>query len=163
MIDWIALILLYTFYFYRRWKTQGKRVLFINTVFYVYLSFVLYFTLMPFITTLPNAFTSSYQWMNMNAFEDVIYGRGDFYKQIVLNIMMTIPFGFFMGIMKKSFLKATFLTILLSVSIELIQPFGAGRISDITDVITNTTGGVIGYYLFIFFKPITEKMLSLID
>lgn len=157
MIDWIALILIYFLFLYKRWRTKGKRTFLINTLFYIYLSFVIYFTLMPFITSLPNAFTSSYQWMNMNAFDDVIYGRGDFYKQIILNIVMTIPFGFFMGIKKKTFLKATLLTILLSVTIELIQPFGVGRISDITDVITNTTGGIIGYYLYTLFKPMTKK------
>lgn len=157
MIDWIALILIYFLFLYKRWRTKGNKTFFINTLYYIYLSFVIYFTLMPFITSLPNAFTSSYQWMNMNAFDDVIYGRGDYYKQIILNIVMTIPFGFFMGIKKKTFLKATLLTILLSVTIELIQPFGVGRISDITDVITNTTGGIIGYYLYNLFKQMTKK------
>ena len=50
LIDFVALILLYAFVFFRKWKPKGKDVLLVNTLMYVYLSFVLYFTLMPVIT-----------------------------------------------------------------------------------------------------------------
>ena len=48
LLDFIILAILYIFIFYKRWKVKGKDVLFINTIMYIYLSFVLYFTLMPF-------------------------------------------------------------------------------------------------------------------
>ena len=53
MIDFVVLILLYIFVFYKRWRTKGKAALLVNTAMYVYLSFVLYFTLMPMIASLP--------------------------------------------------------------------------------------------------------------
>ena len=88
---------------------------------YVYLSFVLYFTLMPIIVKLPFILNHPYTPMNMVPFVDVLLGRGDFFRQVVLNVIMTIPFG-----------------------------------SDIKDLITNMTGGMIGYCFYIIFKPVTD-------
>ena len=39
--------------------------------------------------------------MNLVPFIDVTFGRGDFARQIVLNIIMTIPFGFLLPLIKK--------------------------------------------------------------
>ena len=36
------------------------------------------------------------------------------------------------------------------------------RSSDITDLITNVLGGIIGYILYILFKPLTTKILHYI-
>ena len=79
--------------FYKRWKAQGKEIVFIRTTMYVYLAFVLYFTLMPIATSLQIIFNHTYVPMNMVPFIDVLDGRGDFLKQIGLNVIMTIPFG----------------------------------------------------------------------
>ena len=68
LVDFIVLFLLYIFIFYKRWKLKGKDVLFINTIMYIYLSFVLYFTLMPIIASLPFIFNHSYVSMNFSAF-----------------------------------------------------------------------------------------------
>ena len=112
LLDFIILAILYIFIFYKRWKVKGKDVLFINTIMYIYLSFVLYFTLMPIIASLPFIFNHSYVPMNLVPFIDVSDGKGDFIRQVVLNIIMTIPFGF---ILRKEFpLKNT---ILISVAI----------------------------------------------
>ena len=101
IIDFIVLIVIYIFIFYKKWKSQGKDVLFVNTIMYIYLSFVLYFTLMPIITSLPFIFNHPYTPMNLVPFIDVTFGRGDFARQIVLNIIMTIPFGFLLPLIKK--------------------------------------------------------------
>ena len=60
LVDFVILAILYICIFYRKWKTNGKDVLLINTVMYIYLSFVLYFTLMPIITSLPFIFNHPY-------------------------------------------------------------------------------------------------------
>ena len=82
------------FVFYRKWKLKGKDILFLNTVMYVYLSFLLFFTLMPIVTSLPFIFNHSHAPVNLVPFVDVLSGRGDFVRQVVLNVIMTIPFGF---------------------------------------------------------------------
>ena len=47
----------------------------------------------------------------------------------------------------------------MSLSIELLQPF-FDRHSDITDLITNTAGGVLGYGLYVLFRPVTFWVLD---
>lgn len=101
-IDFAALAAIYFLVFYKKWKQKGKEVLFLNTVMYIYLSFVLYFTLMPIITSLPFIFNHPYVPMNLEPFIDVVHSRGDFARQIILNIIMTIPFGFLLPLTQKS-------------------------------------------------------------
>ena len=93
-LDIAALAALYFFVFYRKWKNRGKDVLLINTVMYLYLSMVLAVTLMPVISSLPFIFNHAYVPMNLVPFTDVALSRGDFIRQVVLNVIMTVPFGF---------------------------------------------------------------------
>lgn len=164
MIDFIILTILYIFIFYKKWKPKGKDVLLINTTMYIYLSFVLYFTLMPIITSLPFIFNHPYHLMNLIPFVDVISGRGDFIRQVGLNVLMTIPFGFLFPLTNNKnskLIKTIFYTFLLSLSIELLQPLINGfRSADITDLITNVLGGIIGYIIYLIFKPLAIKILD---
>lgn len=163
LIDFIALVLLYIFVFFRKWKFKGKDTLLINTLMYVYLSFVLYFTLMPVITSLPFILNHPYIPMNMVPFIDVLTGRGDFVRQILLNVMMMVPFGFLFPMTRNPAAglgRTVFSCFLVSLGIELLQPLISGsRNADITDLITNTIGGIVGYVLYIAFRPITSWIL----
>ena len=159
LIDFIALALLYVFVFFRKWKVKGKDILLVNTLMYIYLSFVLYFTLMPIITYIPFILNHPYRPMNLVPFIDVLMRRGDFYRQVVLNIIMTIPFGFLFPLTRRKsvkFIQTVFSCFLMSLCIELLQPLSfSGRSSDITDLITNVAGGMIGYGLYVIFRPVT--------
>lgn len=164
LIDFAALALLYIFVHFGKWKGKGMDVLLINTLLYIYLSFVLYFTLMPVITSIPFVLNHPYVPMNMTPFIDVSMGRGDFVRQVVLNVIMTMPFGFLFPLTQgrtASFGKTVFFCFLMSLGIELLQPLISGsRSSDITDIITNVTGGVIGYGFYVIFRPITFWILD---
>ncbi len=163
LVDFTFLICLYFFVFFRKWQTQGKDVLFTNTIFYIYLSFVFYFTLMPVITALPFIFNHPYVPMNLTPFIDVTFSRGDPMRQILLNILMTVPFGLLFPLVsqKPSFLRTLLFTFLLSLGIELIQPLlSINRSSDITDIITNVIGGVIGYIFYLIFRPLFTKLTT---
>ena len=142
VIDIIVLTLLYIFFF-KKWRAKGKDMLLVNTLMYVYLSFVLYFTLMPVITSLPLILNHPYRPMNMVPFVDVLSGRGDYFRQVLLNIVMTVPFGFLFPMTRRpavGFGKTIFLCFIMSLGIELLQPLLDGfRSADITDLITNTT------------------------
>ena len=162
LIDFTVLALLYIFVFFKKWKIKGKDVLLANTLMYIYLSFVLYYTLMPVVTSIPFVLNHSYRPMNLVPFIDVSKGRGDFLRQVVLNIIMTMPFGFLFpltGIRTSKFCKTVFSCFLMRLSIEILQPF-FNRSSDITDLITNVIGGVLGYGFYVMFRPITFWILD---
>ena len=164
LIDFGALALLYVRVLFRKWRSRGKDVLLVNTLMYVYLSFVLYFTLMPVITSLPFVLNHPYEPMNLEPFIDVSLGRGDFFRQVFLNIIMTMPFGFLFPLTRKGggkFGRTVFFCFLMSLGIELIQPLINGtRSSDITDIITNVTGGVLGYGFYVIFRPVIFWILD---
>ena len=153
--------MLYFFVFLPKWKQKEKSLLFIKTVMYVYLSFVLFFTLMPIITSLPFVFNHPYE-VHLIPFDDYVNGRGDFMRQVILNVVMTIPFGLLFPLTQKRSKRTLALvalaTFLLSLTIEVLQPFiNDVRSFDVTDLITNTIGGIIGYCCFIVIRPIVER------
>ena len=163
-IDFAALALLYARFFYRRWRREGLDVLLVNTLLYVYLSLVLYVTLMPVIASLPFLFNHPYSPMNLIPFVDVLAGRGDFLRQVLLNVIMTMPFGFLFplaGKRKAKFGRTVFFCFLMSLGIELLQPLIDGfRSSDVTDLITDVIGGMLGYGFYVVFKPVTFWVLD---
>lgn len=161
-IDFAVLVFLYAFVFFRKWRAQGRDRLLVNTLMYAYLSLVLYFTMMPVVTSIPFMLDHSYKPMNMTPFIDVTLGRGDFFRQVLLNIIMTMPFGFLFPLTRDKRAKfgvTVFFCFLMSLGIELLQPF-FDRSSDITDLITNVTGGALGYGLYVIFKPVTSWILD---
>jgi len=116
---------------------------------------------MPIVVSLPFIFNHPYIPMNMMPFADYFSGRGDAVRQIILNIIMMMPFGFLLPLVKKqSLLSCLFWTFLFSLGIELTQPLVNGiRAADITDLITNTMGGLWGYLLHLVFKPLINKIM----
>ena len=79
-----------------------------------------------------------------------------------LNIIMTMPFGFLFPLTrdkKAKFSATVFSCFLMSLGIELLQPF-FDRAADVTDLITNVIGGVLGYGFYAVFKPITFWVLE---
>lgn len=164
LIDFIALVFLYTAVFFRKWKSHGKDRLLVNTLMYIYLSFVLYFTLMPIIPSLPFVLNHPYTPMNLVPFVDVLEGRGDFLRQVALNTIMTIPFGFLFPLTQNrsaGFSRTIVFCFLMSLGIELLQPLIDGfRSSDITDLITNVIGGMLGYGFYVIFRPVSFWILD---
>lgn len=162
LIDFAALALLYAFVFFGKWKGRGRHILLVNTLIYLYLSFVICFTLMPVITSLPFILNHPYKPMNLVPFIDVLAGRGDFFRQVIWNVVMTVPFGFLIPLARNrtvGFGRTILFCFLMSLGIELAQPF-FNRHSDVTDLITNVAGGVIGYGLSILFRPVTSWILD---
>lgn len=164
-VDIIGLILLYRFVFYSKWNTEIRSQFILKTLMYIYIGLVLFVTLMPIITSLPFVFDHPYVSMNMMAFDDYNYGRNNAILQIVLNIFMFMPFGFlFPQIKRTTLIKCVLASFMFSLGIELLQPLINGaRASDITDLITNTMGGFLGYLMYLVFKPLTNRIIRVID
>ncbi len=71
----------------------------------------------------------------------------------MLNIIMFIPLGFFLPIIWNeefnSLKRTTIFSFGLSCIIEILQIF-TFRLTDIDDLITNTIGAIIGYYIALY-------------
>lgn len=165
-VDFIVLFADYLVIYNKKLKEKKPSDRLVCTLMYIYLTFVLFFTLMPIITSIPFIFDHPYYPMNLIPFIDVIKGRDLAVPHAFLNVIMLFPFGMMLPVIdKKNDLKRVILyTVLVSIAIELIQPLlNEVRASDITDIITNTLGGIVGYTLYRIFKPTIEKILDLID
>lgn len=93
------------------------------------------------------------------------------YIEPLFNILMTIPFGIYLRYyFKCGFFKTLFLSFLLSLFFELTQLTGLYyiyprpyRLFDVNDLINNTSGGVIGFFvapLFSVFLPSRDRIDS---
>ena len=151
LIDLAVLAAVYGIWLLPKWRPLGRRTLAVYTLMYGCLAGIALFTLMPVLAALPFCLDHPYIPMHMAPFEDVILRHGDYVRQIVLNIALFVPFGVLLPLCRScrgkrcSFWRCLLLTLALSVGIEVVQPLlHAFRSSDITDVITNTTGGALG-------------------
>ncbi|KUP06869.1 hypothetical protein Q75_07035 [Bacillus coahuilensis p1.1.43] len=74
-----------------------------------------------------------------------------FTDNLIGNILAFIPFGFFLPVLKKTYIKMIKLiciTFAFSASIEYLQyVFKVGAL-DVDDICLNVIGSLIGYYLF---------------
>ncbi len=82
-----------------------------------------------------------------------------FFKNVIGNLVLFVPYGFFVGYYTKINQAASaFLVILFaSVSIETTQLI-IGRIFDIDDIILNLIGGMIGFGFFWLLQKIQKKL-----
>ena len=139
----------------------GHRVLAVRTVFFIYLVCVLGVTLLPVLANLPKLAGNHYALMELEPFRDLRNGYGNAARQLSLNVVMTVPFGFLWPLVRRKhgLCRAVLAALLLSLCIELLQPLlTTNRTSDITDVIANTAGGLVGYLLFL---PFGSRLLHL--
>ncbi len=77
------------------------------------------------------------------------FGGRLFVKNIIGNVLMFVPYGFFIALyadLKKG-KSAFFLIILASTAIECTQLM-IGRIFDVDDILLNVAGGMLGFYLY---------------
>lgn len=92
--------------------------------------------------------------------KDLLYGYEWVRLQIILNIFLTVPFGFLFPILNRksaSVGKILLWTTSLSAVIEVFQ-FWIGRSADINDLLLNSLGGIIGYSLLVVLKKITKSI-----
>lgn len=77
------------------------------------------------------------------------FGSRLFIKNVLGNMLMFIPYGFFSSyfLKEKNGFVIFILTVILSFSIEYIQ-LRIGRVFDIDDIILNVVGGLIGYFIY---------------
>ncbi len=84
-------------------------------------------------------------------------GSKGFYFNVVGNIVMFIPFGYFIStyIKPKKMLPILIVTALSSTTVEFVQSC-IGRSFDVDDILLNVVGALIGFLLYVSFNAIKK-------
>jgi len=99
-----------------------------------------------------------YPQFNFIPLADIINSPSAYIVNTILNIVLFMPLGFLLPCIweeYRSFKKIIFMGLAVSAGIELLQIF-TFRVTDIDDLLSNTTGAAAGYYfgkLFSFKLP----------
>ncbi len=139
-----------------------KRKIYKKYEFALFFFYFYFIVLMVFIS--PISMTKfEHKGINLIPFKEILrypitsYG---FFYNVVGNILIYIPFGFFVGyIFDKRFKKHTIrFLIMMATILEFTQilPF-VKRSFDVDDIILNILGALFGYYIFKLFRKIRNE------
>lgn len=123
------------------------------------LLFILYVMCLFEIVTLQD---QNYGLSNLVPFKEIFryeVGSRLFIKNIIGNILLFLPYGYFASdyLRIKKVWPICLLTMLVSITIECVQ-LNIGRTYDIDDVILNTVGGILGFWLYRLIERIKVKL-----
>ena len=123
------------------------------------LTFVIYILCLFQVVTFQD--DASWATNNFVPFKEIMrysFGSKLFIKNVFGNMIMFIPYGFFVSYILKN--KTPWLTLILAlitcVTIELVQ-MSIGRVFDVDDMILNMVGGYFGYLIYYMLSKIGEK------
>ncbi|MBE6149402.1 MAG: VanZ family protein [Firmicutes bacterium] len=110
----------------------------------------------------------SWSTSNFIPFKEMLrydFGSELFFRNVIGNMIMFIPYGFFISYVLKNEkpIVAIILTFIVSLTIEVTQSL-IGRVFDIDDIILNVLGGSVGFVLYYFanrlkFKGLLQKTI----
>ena len=123
------------------------------------LIFIIYILCLYFVVTAQDI---NYGGINLIPFKEMFryeFGSYKFMKNIIGNILLFIPYGFFSSyyLNNKKISTNVFLCLIASLSIECIQNY-IGRVFDIDDIILNVFGGFCGCLLFVALSAVRAKL-----
>lgn len=128
---------------------------FTNVLFLVYLILLAWIILMK----TEFSFDHIYRVRSTNfiPFEGTaVYNNQLHYQEIYLNVLIFVPFGIYLSVLKPSwhFLQKAILIFLVSFSFESLQYIYAIGVTDITDLLGNTLGGIIGILFYLIIQKV---------
>ena len=123
------------------------------------LVFIIYILCLYFVVTSQDI---NYGGINLVPFKEMFryeFGSYKFIKNIVGNILLFIPYGFFSSyyLNNKKISTNVVLCLIATCCIESIQYY-IGRVFDIDDILLNVFGGFIGCLLFVALTAIKAKL-----
>ena len=113
------------------------------------LIFIIYVLCLFYVVTFQDVGWSSSNFIPFKEMFRYNFGSNLFIKNVLGNIIMFIPYGFFVSYylnLKKPW-STFFLILLVSASIETTQLL-IGRVFDIDDIILNIIGGMLGFGIY---------------
>ena len=123
------------------------------------LSFLLYSLILFYVVTFQDV---NYGTNNFIPFKEIMryeIGSSYFIHNVLGNILLFIPFGFFVSFIIKSKkpIYIIIITIITSFVIEYVQLL-IGRTFDVDDILLNIVGGFLGYLVYLIIQVIYDKL-----
>lgn len=123
------------------------------------LAFILYILCLYSVVTSQDI---NYGGINLIPFKEMFryeFGSYKFIKNIIGNILLFVPYGFFSSyyLNNRKIGTNVILCLIASLAIESIQYY-IGRVFDIDDIILNVLGGFIGCLLYVALTAIKSKL-----
>ena len=152
LITVVALSMRLTYVF----KNKEKFVLYKDLMFYFFITYIL---CLFYVVTFQDV---SWSTSNFIPFKEILrysIGSSLFYKNVLGNMVMFVPFGFFVSYFLKleKVYGITLITLLTSITIEVTQLL-IGRVFDVDDLLLNLVGGVFGYLLYEVIHKVRIKL-----
>lgn len=149
----VIVILMRLFYF----RNTSKRMILHEEI--LQLVFITYILLLFELVTSKETQISG---VNLIPFKEMFryeIGSGLFYRQVIGNIIIFMPLGFFASYYTntKKTSHIILFTLLVSLTIEIVQKY-IGRSFDIDDIILNVLGGVLGFFIYVGLDAISKKL-----
>lgn len=156
MIFLVTMISLRFFY----WRTHREKMSLYREFFNI-LAILYIFLLFQLLTKVELNHSSGF---NIIPFAEIMryeFGSKLFYYNVIGNIIVFMPFGYFIAdyIKSKNIFPALFISAIVSTTVEFVQ-LNIGRSFDIDDIILNVLGGIAGYLIYIAFQAIKNHLPS---
>lgn len=156
---WPSLLILITILFTIRFfsfVSNKKKIVFYKEI--LSLLFIIYLMCFFYILTFEDVDWST---ANLIPFKEMFrfsLGSRMFFKNVFGNIILFLPYGFFLSyfVKLKKVKIITSLSLFVSFIVEIIQ-YRIGRVFDVDDIILNVIGGIIGYYLYRIIDYLVNK------
>lgn len=138
-----------------------KEVLFYREILLLF--FMIYVLCLFQIVTFEDPMIATYDnHFNLIPLKEILrysFGSRLFFKNVIGNLVMFVPYGFFASYYTKMDNKryAFILILFASVTIEMTQ-LAIGRVFDIDDIILNVIGGMIGYGVYRMLSKLGDSL-----
>ena len=124
------------------------------------LTFIIYILCLFQVVTIQD--TVSWSSNNFIPFKEIMrydFGSRLFMRNVIGNVILFVPFGYFVAYILKSgkIYLPLLITLITSVTIELVQLY-IGRVFDIDDILLNVVGGIIGYLIYKIITAIGDSL-----
>lgn len=129
-----------------------------KVLFVIYLIAVFWIIVFKF--NLPFSNLGYMRSINIIPFNESLVINGKLaFREIIMNVAIFIPLGIYSGILFKKWTigKKIFLFFLISLICEIFQFILGVGASDITDIINNTLGGIIGLVIYKGIEKISKN------
>ena len=123
------------------------------------LGFILYIMFLFYVVTFQDVDWSTSNFIPFKEIMRYEFGSKLFIKNILGNMLMFLPYGFFIGyyVRSEKWYVGFSLSLITSISIEITQML-IGRVFDIDDIMLNVVGGMLGFYIFIYLNKFKNNL-----